>query len=74
MRRAKSDGIDAELPLAWLLRRAPNILLILGTSSIAQNFRERQVRAGSVGNQFGELAFGDKGLRQITLRCDSASA
>ena len=35
MRRAKSDGIDAELLLAWLLRRAPNILLIPGTSSIA---------------------------------------
>ena len=30
MRRAKSDGIDAELLLAWLLRRAPNILLIPG--------------------------------------------
>ena len=35
MRRAKSDGVDAELLLAWLLRRAPNILLIPGTSSIA---------------------------------------
>jgi pyridoxine 4-dehydrogenase len=36
MRRAKSDGIDAELLFAWLLRRAPNILLIPGTSSIAR--------------------------------------
>jgi pyridoxine 4-dehydrogenase len=35
MRRAKSDGIDAELLLAWLLRRAPNVLLIPGTSTIA---------------------------------------
>jgi pyridoxine 4-dehydrogenase len=58
---ARLDATPMAVPLAWLLQRSPNILLIPGTSSVA-HLRENVTGAG--------LALSEEDLLQLS-RIDS---
>ena len=55
-RRSGSDATPMQVALAWLLQRAPNILLIPGTSSVA-HLRENLAAA--------ELALPDDAIKEL---------
>lgn len=61
----KLDATPMQVALAWLLRRAPNMLLIPGTSSIA-HLRENLAAAG--------LRLPDTAITELDAIADTAAA